>query len=338
MLQSMIRVALVAAVAFIQAVLLPAPAHAQNGGLRLSALSSRPEFVSGGDVLVRVDVPAGTAMNGVKVSLNGADVTGKLRADAGGRSLTGVIDGLTPGSNQMTATSGNLSARLALVNHPDTGPILSSPQEQPFVCMTERFKLRPAARSGRPLDANCSIATRVDYVYRATRHDRFQAADGSEGGSGGRRDGYRERPAGAVRRPDRDRHDQPRASTRSRCCTTRRPTRRPTSPRAPPAGTAGSSTRSAAAASPGWYQQGASTGGVDDDVHLRQGYAVASASLNVAGQQLQRRDLRRNDDDGEGATSSRRTARRPSRSAGARRAAPSSSTRSPTTTRACSTA
>ena len=34
---------------------------------------------------------------------------------------------------------------------------------------------------------------------------------------------------------------------------------------------------------PGWYQQGASTGGIDDDVHLRGGYAVASASLDVAG-------------------------------------------------------
>jgi hypothetical protein len=33
----------------------------------------------------------------------------------------------------------------------------------------------------------------------------------------------------------------------------------------------------------GWYRQGSTTGGVDDDVMLRQGYAVASASLNVFG-------------------------------------------------------
>jgi hypothetical protein len=33
----------------------------------------------------------------------------------------------------------------------------------------------------------------------------------------------------------------------------------------------------------GWFRQGATTGGVTDDVMLRQGYAVASASLNVFG-------------------------------------------------------
>ena len=33
----------------------------------------------------------------------------------------------------------------------------------------------------------------------------------------------------------------------------------------------------------GWYRQGNGTGGVTDDVMLRQGYAVASSSLNVYG-------------------------------------------------------
>ena len=33
----------------------------------------------------------------------------------------------------------------------------------------------------------------------------------------------------------------------------------------------------------GWYHQGTGTGGVDDDAMLREGYAVASASLNVFG-------------------------------------------------------
>ena len=33
----------------------------------------------------------------------------------------------------------------------------------------------------------------------------------------------------------------------------------------------------------GWYRQGATTGGVEDNMMLRQGYAVASASLNVFG-------------------------------------------------------
>ena len=33
----------------------------------------------------------------------------------------------------------------------------------------------------------------------------------------------------------------------------------------------------------GWYRQGTSTGGVDDDVMLQRGYAVASATLNTFG-------------------------------------------------------
>ena len=33
----------------------------------------------------------------------------------------------------------------------------------------------------------------------------------------------------------------------------------------------------------GWYRQGSRTGGVVDDVMLRQGYAVASSTLNVFG-------------------------------------------------------
>jgi len=110
MLLLMSRVALIAAVAFAQAVVLPASVNAQDRGLRLSAVSSRPELVTGGDVLIRVDLPAGAATGGVRVSLNGADVTGKLRADVGGRSLMGLIDSLTIGPNQMVATSGSASA------------------------------------------------------------------------------------------------------------------------------------------------------------------------------------------------------------------------------------
>ena len=215
--------------------------------------------------------------------------------------------------------------------------MLSSPQEQPFVCMTERFKLASGGTLGRPLDANCSIATRVDYVYRATGTTDFKPLTDTKAVPAERHDGHRERPAGARTSSGSRPARSTAPSTRSRCCTTRRRIRRPTSPRAPPAGTAGSFTRSAAAASPGWYQQGASTGGVMDDGHLRQGYAVASASLDVAGN---------NCNDVISAETMMMVKERfieaygvpPSRSAGARRAAPSSRTRSRTTTRACSTA
>src|SRR5207237_3237908 len=69
----------------------------------------------------------------------------------------------------LTATAAKSSAaKLTVVNHPITGPIFSGPQEQPFVCMTEKFKLMAGGTLGPALDANCSAATRVDYVYRST--------------------------------------------------------------------------------------------------------------------------------------------------------------------------
>ena len=40
--------------------------------------------------------------------------------------------------------------------------MFSGPHEQPFVCETETAGLGP------PLDADCSIATRVEYHYRTT--------------------------------------------------------------------------------------------------------------------------------------------------------------------------
>ena len=56
-----------------------------------------------------------------------------------------------------------------LTNYPITGPILSGPHEEPFYCMTQLFTLPASTITlGPALDADCSIATRVDYVYRTT--------------------------------------------------------------------------------------------------------------------------------------------------------------------------
>ena len=281
MLQLITRVALMAVLGFVQLIVLAAPAEAQDRGLRITAVSSRPEFVTGGDLLVRIDLPAGAAAGNVRVTLNGGDVTGRVRPDAAGRSLTGLIDGLTLGANQIAATSGNASARLNVVNHPISGPVLSSPQEQPFVCMTERFKLQSGGTLGRPLDANCSIATRVDYVYRASTgtdfkplSDKAVPADAAMVTINGAQGPY---------------------VVRIETGTINRAIYQIAMLHNPASGSAlDFASRSAGwngrliytfggGCEPGWYQQGASTGGVMDDAHLRQGYAVASASLDVAG-------------------------------------------------------
>src|SRR5205085_2477190 len=64
---------------------------------------------------------------------------------------------------------GRPDGEITLVNHPIEGPILSGPHEQPYACATQQFIL-PAGLGnlGAPLDANCSIKRRVDYLYKST--------------------------------------------------------------------------------------------------------------------------------------------------------------------------
>ena len=238
-------------------------------GLQLRVLSSRPDMVTGGDALVRVDLPAGGATTDVKVTLNGTDVTRQLKADVSGRSVTGLVTGFHNGSNTLAAAAANkASAKLTVVNHPLTGPVFSGPQEQPFVCMTNQFKLQGGGTLGPALDANCSIATRVDYVYRSKADGKLKALSDPKS------------PPGDVETITRDGRTLPfvvRIET----------------------GTINRGIYQIAmvdggwngrliytfggGCEPGWYQQGDSTGGVEDPTMLTLGYAIASNSLNVQG-------------------------------------------------------
>jgi len=253
------------------AVLVLAAANAGRAAdqLQLRVLSSRPDMVTGGDALVRVELPAGATAADVKLTINGADATRKLTADASGRSLTGLVTGLTNGSNTLMATAAKKgSAKLTVVNHPISGPIFSGPQEQPFVCMTNQFKLQGGGTLGPPLDTNCSIATRVDYVFRSKTDGKLKALADPKA------------PPADVETIVRDGKTIPfvvRIET----------------------GTINRGIYQIAmidggwngrliytfggGCEPGWYQQGDSTGGVDDPIQLSLGYAVASNSLNVQG-------------------------------------------------------
>ena len=64
---------------------------------------------------------------------------------------------------------GRQVAELKITNHTISGPIFSGPHQAPFVGETTTFKLPVTGETlGSPLDADCSVATRVDYVYRST--------------------------------------------------------------------------------------------------------------------------------------------------------------------------
>lgn len=111
-------------------------AHAAEPlALELKVLSSRPEFVSGGDALIEIRAKGAAKLEGVTLTLNGNDATRSVALDAAGKSLRGVVSGLALGANTLVAAGTQPSpseARLTLTNHPSTGPILSGPHLSPY--------------------------------------------------------------------------------------------------------------------------------------------------------------------------------------------------------------
>ena len=264
-----------------------ARADRHDSKLELEVLSGRADTVAGGDALVRIDVPRQWQLAQVKVLLNGRDLTEKMQRSDAERTLTGLLSGMVVGENLLAVYVGGQSRpslQKKLVNHPIQGPVFSGPHQQPYICATQSFVL-PAGLGnlGPTSDPNCHIARRVDYIYR-TKANALAAW-----------------PAGASAYPA----DMATTTTtlgktvpyiiRMETGTVNRaiyqttllhdPLSQPVpSWKNPPANwnqrliyTFGGGCIG------GWYRQGASTGGVTDDFMLRSGYALASSSLNVFG-------------------------------------------------------
>jgi hypothetical protein len=167
----------------------------------IQILSSDPDQVTGGDALVRVGFPGGVINRSAVLLLNGQDVTSSLSPDGG--HLVGVVEGFTLGSNllvlKQSANAQSVKASLLASNHPESGPIFSGPQQQPFVCTTARAALGqpivdnqdsigipvaqedvngnyPSDGRGYPTGAativgwskDCAGERRLDYLYRST--------------------------------------------------------------------------------------------------------------------------------------------------------------------------
>lgn len=128
--------------------------------LEIKVLSSRPEFVSGGDALIEV---RGAGTTKPVVTVNGKDVSQELRSESScSGCYRGLVTGLAIGSNTLIAKAGRMESKLVVTNYPITGPILSGPHLSPYECRTVESGL------GQPLDTNCSAARRIDYFYRAS--------------------------------------------------------------------------------------------------------------------------------------------------------------------------
>ncbi|MFN7649571.1 MAG: DUF6351 family protein, partial [Acidobacteriota bacterium] len=129
--------------------------------LQILTLSAAPDRVTGGDVLVRIE-PADSRP--LTVQLNGRDITSSFRP--AGAALLGLVTGLRPGANLLTAGG----QQLPLTNFPAAGPVFSGPHQQPFVCESASFALPGGDLLGPPLDTDCTTRTVVTYLYRPTPH------------------------------------------------------------------------------------------------------------------------------------------------------------------------
>jgi hypothetical protein len=163
-------------------------ARSGGGGLRLSitTVPTPPAYVSGGETLVRIDAPPGVDLEAIEVTIRGESVRSGFRpapADPLGRpanALLGLVEGLPIGDSEIVVTDrGRRLATLVVTNYPITGPIFSGEHLEPYFCLEQ---LEPDSRAqprrfaigngesldGRALDEQCSLPTRVDFVYLTT--------------------------------------------------------------------------------------------------------------------------------------------------------------------------
>ena len=228
-----------------------------------TASNPKPEFVSGGDALVRV-----TGGEHVRVSRNGHDVTRAFVRQTDG-SLVGLVTGLRDGRNTLTARDGGKRASVRVTSHPSSGPVFSGRQQLPFYCETTAFGLAPAQQ---PL---CAAPPVVRYQYRNTAGAFAPLADPSDRPAdlatatvAGRTVPYVVRiETGVI---DRAVYEIAALDDGTGPSPTRQE-----------AGWNDRLVYSFGGGCNGGYHQGAATGGVLNDLFLSQGYGVASSTLNV---------------------------------------------------------
>ena len=259
----------------------PTEEHVQSGdkGVAIRVLSSHNDLVTGGDALVQVGL---TRPGPIVARLNGRDITAELQPGPSAASLRGLVTGLRNGDNLLEVRQGGRVSRLTLTNWPISGPVISGPHETPFICQTASFKLPVTGGVlGAPLNADCEIKTRTDYVYKAR--------DG----------GFKSLPAPDARPADLDSVTTASGEhtpfiVRVETGTIDRaiyqlamlhdPGGKPAGPNHRSPGWNGGLVYQFGGGCPGgWYIQGRTTGGVLEEEMLARGYAMASSSLNVFG-------------------------------------------------------
>lgn len=140
--------------------------QSNKSGIQLRAVSTQSWLVTGGDVLVEVAFAPSFNRTQLTISLNGSDISDRFTQTAA-TTLQALLTDLPLGDSALLVEHSpqQLSESLTLTNYPSVGPIISGPHEQPYVCQTEQFVTIAGDTLGSSLDANCTIPTRIDYVY-----------------------------------------------------------------------------------------------------------------------------------------------------------------------------
>lgn len=253
----------------------------------VSLLSSIPEYVTGDDALVKVTVSGPSVP--ITVTINGVDVTESFKRSASTPTeLVGLVKGIKQGSNELIAIANNARTSITLTGNPISGPIFSGPHQQPFTCQTDTFRLPDGVSFlGAAKDAKCSADTRVDYVYRNTaatpqfvplKTTTALPTDVATTTVNGKSVPYIVRvETGVINRAiyQISMIHNPIAEAVPSYASS-------------PSGWNGKLVYTfGGGCTGGWYRQGNTTGGVLDNPILSQGYAMASSSLNVFGNNCQ---------------------------------------------------
>jgi hypothetical protein len=144
-------------------------------GVQIRTLSSRPDTVSGGDLLLQVR----SRNSRWTARLNGRDVTALFHSRQGAGAPLALLSGLKPGHNGFeVVVDGQVEARVDIIDHPLSGPIFSGPHQEPFTCQTVANGLGP------PLDADCAAHPIVKYYYKSTEVAQDDARSSEDPASG----------------------------------------------------------------------------------------------------------------------------------------------------------
>jgi hypothetical protein len=130
---------------------------------QINVLSSDASRVTGESALVSIKSDTAPI-----VALNGTDISADFARDSGGGVHRALVKGLEVGDNTLVAKANGKETTQTLTDFPISGPVFSGPQQTPFYCETSTFALPDGTLLGMPTDANCSVPTKVTYIYKTT--------------------------------------------------------------------------------------------------------------------------------------------------------------------------